>query len=241
MSLTPARAADVPGADGAAAADGAPTSAMPPALRPLPGRGGYAFDQPAILLRQRLFGLAHGVSLLAAACVDLPAQTVIVRQAYADWYARHARAIETIVHDLGVYYFGARPAADVQWLDIIHALGLKEDIHLALGEFELSVACATLTQAMAKPRYDLTALLREDPLVALALIDGVPPPAAATKDTTPETAPETAPAASSDAASDAQATAPAPSPAPPADRPAADTAPPNPSIERQPDAAFPRR
>jgi hypothetical protein len=237
ISLTPARAADVSGADGAAVSAGAPTGAMPSALRPLPGRGGYAFDQPASLLRQRLFGLAHGVSLLAAACVELPEQSVAVQQAYADWYARHARAIETVVRDLGVYYFGEHPAADVQWLDITHALGLKEDIRLALGEFELSVACVTLTQAMAKPRYDLTALLREEPLIALALIDGVPPPAAAATK-------KTAPAAPADAATDAQATAPAPpSPAPPADHPAADypaaDAPPNPSLERQPDAAFP--
>lgn len=154
----------------------------PVPLKPLPGRLGYAFNKPDILLRQRLFGLAHGMSLLAAACVDLPEQSVAVQKAYADWYARHARAIETVVRDLGVYYFGAQAGA-AQWPDLVQALGLKQDIRLALGGFELSVACATLVEAMAKPRYDLTGLLREEPATALAIIDGLPPPAAATEKT----------------------------------------------------------
>jgi hypothetical protein len=160
-------------------AEAATPATSAPALQPLPGRTGYAFDKPDILLRQRLFGLAHGVSLLSAACVELPEQSVAMRQAYAAWYARHAQAIETIVHELGSYYFGDSAVATVQWQDLTRALGLKEDIRLALGGFELSVACATLAQAMAKPRYDLTTLLQQEPTAALAVIDGVPPPVAA--------------------------------------------------------------
>jgi hypothetical protein len=180
------RAAETFGVQPSAAVVAPATTATPatsaaasaPVLQPLPGRTGYAFDKPDILLRQRLFGLAHGVSLLSAACVDLPEQSAAVGQAYAAWYAQHAQAIATIVHELGNYYFGDPAAATVQWQDLTRALGLKEDIRLALGGFELSVACATLVQAMTKPRYDLTALLQQEPVAALALIDGVPPPIA---------------------------------------------------------------
>jgi hypothetical protein len=154
----------------------------PVPLKPLPGRLGYAFNKPDILLRQRLFGLAHGVSLLAAGCLDLPDYTVAVQNAYADWHARHAQALDTIVVDLSAHYFGAQAGA-AQWPDLVQALGLKQDIRLALGGFELSVACATLVEAITKPRYDLTILLREEPATALATIDGLPPPAAASEKT----------------------------------------------------------
>lgn len=153
-----------------------------PALNVLPGREGYAFGKPEILVRQRLFGLAHGVSLLAAACLDLPEQSLTIQQAYASWHAQHAQAIETIVHDLAGYYFGEQASA-AQWLDLVRALKLKDNIGAALGEFELGVACATLPQAMTGPRYDLTALLQDDPLAAMATIAGVPVP-----DNTPEAA-----------------------------------------------------
>ena len=154
----------------------------PVPLKPLPGRLGYAFNKPDILLRQRLFGLAHGVSLLAAGCLDLPEHSVAIQNAYADWHARHTQALDTIVGDLAGYYFGAQAGA-AQWSDLVHALGLKQDIRLALGGFTLSVACATLVEALAKPRYDLTSLLQEEPATALAIIDGLPPPAAATEKT----------------------------------------------------------
>lgn len=132
----------------------------PAPLVVLPGRQGYAFEKPEILARQRIFGLAHGVSLLAAACLDLPAQASAIEEAYAAWHARQAAAIETVVHDLARHYFGPR-FAEAQWPDLVKALGLKEDIGSALGEFTLEVACATLPQVLDKPRYDLAALLAD--------------------------------------------------------------------------------
>ncbi|MFZ2628517.1 MAG: hypothetical protein WAX67_06505 [Rugosibacter sp.] len=188
-SAHPAHPIEQPLAPAAEAAPSAPVESpaeqpavAPPALNVLPGREGYAFGKPEILVRQRLFGLAHGVSLLAAACLDLPEQSLAIQQAYASWHAQHAQAIETIVHDLAGYYFGEQASA-VQWLDLVRALKLKDNIGAALGEFELGAACATLPQAMAGPRYDLTALLRDDPLAAMATIAGVPVP-----DNTPEAA-----------------------------------------------------
>jgi hypothetical protein len=151
-------------------ADSAPPP-KPPAI--LPGREGYAFGKPEILVRQRLFGLAHGVSLLAATCLDLPEHAVPIQHAYAAWHALHAQAIATIVHDLADYYFGEQAAA-AQWPDLVRALKLKENINAALGDFELSAACATLPQAMEGPRYDLTALLQDDPVTAIAVLSGIP-------------------------------------------------------------------
>lgn len=163
--------------------DGEPPSAP---LGVLPGRQGYAFDKPGILARQRIFGLAHGVSLLAAACLDLPEQTEAIESAYAAWHKKQAVAIETVVHDLAQYYFGSR-AADAQWLDLVRALGLKEDISTALGEFTLEVACATLPHVLDKPRYDLAALLADPRLfdpqpTVLPSAPAVPPPSAAEPD-----------------------------------------------------------
>lgn len=150
--------------------------AKPPVM--LPGREGYAFGKPEILVRQRLFGLAHGVSLLAATCLDLPEHSVPIQHAYAAWHALHAQAIATIVQDLAGYYFGEQAAA-AQWPDLVRALKLKENLDAGLGQFELGAACATLPQAMEGPRYDLTALLQDDPVTAMAVLSGIPAASAA--------------------------------------------------------------
>lgn len=70
--LTSAQAADAPPLGTRAAA----------ALAVAPERRGYAAEQSEILLRQRLFGRAHGLSLLAAACLGLPAYSTAIQDAY---------------------------------------------------------------------------------------------------------------------------------------------------------------
>ncbi len=155
-----------------------PSSVLAPEpLKALPGRTGYAFDQPAILLRQRLFGLAHGVSLLAAACVALPEQSAATQTSFLAWHDQQTIAIEQVVRELAMYYFGPQGGV-AQWQDLIRALNLKDRIDPSLGQFELSVACASLNQAISGPRYDLAALLQMDPLMAMKIIAGefVPAP-----------------------------------------------------------------
>ena len=139
-------------------APSAVTSAAAPALEAIPGRTGYAVDQPEILLRQRLFGLAHGLSLLAAACLDLPAHSTPIQDAYAAWHAQQRKAIEAIFRDLAQYYFGPR-ADQARWPDLSRALNLADNIQPALGEVTLHAACATLPEAIARPRYALDKLL----------------------------------------------------------------------------------
>ena len=132
----------------------------PPALKILPDRTGYAFDQPEILIRQRLFGRAHGVSLLAAACLDQPEHSGPVQDAYAAWHTKQRKAIETIVLDLARYYFGPR-ADEAQWPDLSRALNLPNEIEPALREITLFAACASLPEALARPRYELDRMLKE--------------------------------------------------------------------------------
>lgn len=140
-----------------------------PAAQPAPARqelvprySGYAFDQPDVLIRQRLFGLAHGVSLLAAACLDLPEHSAPIQEAYAAWHAQQRAAIETIVVDLSRYYFGPR-AEEAEWPDLSRALNLANSIQPALSEVTLHAACASLPVAIGRPRYALDKLLTDTP------------------------------------------------------------------------------
>lgn len=201
---TSAAAAAAPAsADDTSAVSAAPAPApgafVPPAvpLEVLPGRQGYAVDQPEVLARQRVFGLAHGVSLLAAACLDLPEQSGAVQDAYAAWHARQAAAIETVVHDLARYYFGAR-AGEAQWPDLARALNLKDSIMPSLGQFTLEVACATLPRVLDKPRYDLVKLLAEPAAFDTPAVSS-PSPAPTNPAAEPAVTPITPPAAVSPA------------------------------------------
>lgn len=150
--LATAQAEDAPQAEPAAPAR--------PALEIPPQRMGYDFDHPEILIRQRLFGLAHGLSMLAAACLDLPDHSTPIQNAYAAWHAEQARAIETLVLDLARHYFGPR-AAEARWQDLARALNLHDSIHPSLGAVSLQDACASLPEAIARPRYQFDKLLAE--------------------------------------------------------------------------------
>jgi hypothetical protein len=134
--------------------------ASPGALQVPPQRMGYAFDRPEILIRQRLFGLAHGLSVLAGACLDLPEHSEPIQEAYAAWHATQGKTIDAIQHDLAVYYFGER-AAEARWQDLARALILPDNIQAALGRVSLQDACASLPDAIARPRYELDRLLAE--------------------------------------------------------------------------------
>ena len=169
----PAQAADAP-PDGAAA-----TTAASPAEALKPERKGYAVDQPRILLRQRLFGRAHGLTLLTAACLDLPAYSKSVQDAYATWHAQQGSSIETIVQDLADYYFGRR-ASEAQWSDLSRAMNLPDSIQPALGEVTLHAACASLPEAIPRQRYALDKLLAGAADAEPALEDAVAVPPAPT-------------------------------------------------------------
>lgn len=146
-----------------AAAEAAPVAAAPAVPRFRPERQGYAFGHPRILAQQTLFGLSHGISLLARACSLLPEEGELAREAYGAWEARNRVRIEQAEYELARYYF-TPPAEEVRRLDLIQALQLKSDLGLSTDGPELKAACATLPEALAKPRYDLEAqwLLKGD-------------------------------------------------------------------------------
>lgn len=138
-------------------------AATPAVPRFRPERQGYAFGHPRILAQQTLFGLSHGISLLARACSLLPEEGELAREAYGAWEARNRVRIEQAEYELARYYF-TPPAEEVRRLDLIQALQLKSDLGLSTDGPELKAACATLPEALAKPRYDLEAqwLLKGD-------------------------------------------------------------------------------
>jgi hypothetical protein len=124
----------------------------------VPRHAGYAFERPDLLLRQRIFGLAHGVHLLLSGCLDKDANAEVAQQAYDAWHAVQHAAIEGVRVMLAEHHFGAR-ATEVRWQDIARALGLRETIYPSLGTVSLQEACATLPQALTQPRYDFATQL----------------------------------------------------------------------------------
>jgi hypothetical protein len=123
-----------------------------------PVKPGYAAANPDILLRQRIFGLAHGVHLLLSGCLDKDVNAEVVQQAYDAWHAVQHAAIEGVRVMLAEHHFGAS-ATEAHWQDIAKTLGLKETIYPSLGTVSLQEACATLPQALTQPRYDFATQL----------------------------------------------------------------------------------
>lgn len=132
--------------------------AVPAGESLVPVRLGYAFDNPDILLRQRIFGLAHGVHMLLSACLDKNENAAAAQQAYDAWHTAQEKVIEGVRGMLAAHHFG-NEAERAHWQDIARVLGLKETIYPSLGGVSLQEACATLPQALAQPRYDFAAQL----------------------------------------------------------------------------------
>lgn len=151
----------------AAAVSPAPTFAQAEPLRPLPDQAGYAFDQPRVLVQQRLLGLAHGVSLLVSACMDRPQFIDGALGAYGAWREDQEGVVREAQHELARHYFGRR-AGEARWPDLLRALNLRNQIDLAPDSVELAAACTTLPQALSHPRYDLARQFRLHGLLAEA-------------------------------------------------------------------------
>lgn len=130
-----------------------------------PERQGYAFEHPRVLAEQRLFGLAHGVALLADACRAVPAQAEATAAAYAAWRAQQGAQMDTLHHELAFFYYGEH-ADEADWKAVASALKLKQALDLAPDSETLLAACATLPQALQQPRYDLTALFQLEAALA---------------------------------------------------------------------------
>ncbi len=134
-----------------------------------PVRLGYAFDDTDILLRQRIFGLAHGVHLLLSACLDKNENAEAAQQAYDAWHATQEKLLDDVRGELAVHHYGGQ-ASRVHWQDVARVLGLRETVYPSLGDIPLQEACATLPQALMQPRYDFVEQLK----VAEGASDAVP-------------------------------------------------------------------
>lgn len=141
-----------------------------PVAEPLvPLNFGYTFDRPEILLRQRIFGLAHGVHLLLSACLDKNENVEAAQQAYDAWHATQEKLLDDVRGELAVHHYGGQ-APRVHWQDVARVLGLRETVYPSLGDTPLQEACATLPQALMQPRYDFVEQLK----VAEGASDAVP-------------------------------------------------------------------
>lgn len=132
-------------------------------------RQGYAFEFPRVLAQQRLFGIAHGVSLLAAACLDVPEHMEAAGDAYDKWRDQQSVPIDAAEQELAVFYFGNR-ANEAEWLNIVRALNLREKLDHGTDAPELIAACASLPQALQQPRYDLNAMFRLEEALAVTTL-----------------------------------------------------------------------
>lgn len=129
---------------------------------PQPQRQGYAFESPRVLAEQRLFGIAHGVRLLADACREV-SDAARIESAVSAWRAEQQVTIDLAAAGLARWYFG-REAAAADWAAIATALNLKARLDLAPDD--LAAACASLPEALAQPRYALGERLRLEELMA---------------------------------------------------------------------------
>ena len=141
-----------------------------------PKQSGYAISHPTVLIQQVLFGRAHGVALLAAACdADSPVGRE-TREAYAKWHAGQIHTIAKMSHDLARWYFTSE-AQNATDADIIKALNLKPRLDPNLSAQELKDACATFAEALRGERYDLSTLMTKfnpDPSVPVKIPKIVP-------------------------------------------------------------------
>ena len=129
-----------------------------PAALLKPKQSGYAISHSTVLVQQVLFGRAHGVALLAAACDGDSPVGRETREAYAKWHTGQIHTIARMSHDLARWYFTSE-AQNATDADIVRALNLKPQLDPNLSAQEMKDACATFAQALRSERYDLSTLM----------------------------------------------------------------------------------
>jgi hypothetical protein len=110
---------------------------------------GYEFGRPRLLTQQLIWGLAHGVKLLAETCRGQENGEAVAK-AYAGWLERYDQRIQGAARELSRHYFG-QDAAAVEALNA--ALHLKA--RLDLPPDDLASVCSSAVQAINAPRHDL--------------------------------------------------------------------------------------
>jgi hypothetical protein len=115
-----------------------------------PRADGYEFGKPRLLTQQLLWGLAHGVELLATTCRGADEGAAAIARAYDEWLVRNRQRIDAAARELSRHYFGQDTAPAEALAAALHlkpALDLPPD--------ELAPTCASFVEAVAASRYDL--------------------------------------------------------------------------------------
>jgi hypothetical protein len=128
----------------------------------------YALDSQPTLVKQYLFGLHHGIALLAHSCLTHDADTATRnRTALATWQAAQRTALEDIRSALSRHY--AHSAQRMSDEEIIVRLRLPKVLPVTVDSPEFKAACATLGDALQQPRYDFVRRLRQEQLKAITV------------------------------------------------------------------------
>lgn len=127
----------------------APVEEVPRRATPSLPVPGYAFDRPRLLTQQLLWGLAHGVRLLAVTCRSLD-NGDSAALAYLEWSERYRERLRRATRDLARHYFGQEDAS----YEALSAMMNLKSI-LAYAAEDLAPACDSLPEALGAERYDL--------------------------------------------------------------------------------------
>lgn len=129
----------------------------------------YAFDSPRLLTRQIQFGLAHAIDLLGRTCLDRGKNMEDVRASLKEWQDRHLETIKEVLDELSAHYFAGQtnPTTNEAIARTMHL-----PPQLDISDQELDAGCASFSQAVASPRYDLDlnfAMRRDQERLRLAI------------------------------------------------------------------------
>ena len=112
----------------------------------------YAFDQPEVLAMQRTFGVGNAVTILGAACVDVPA----AKASFETWQQSNGALLQKMTQKLAFYYRMPQDADALQLQKQVAArMYLKTT--LDLDGAALTEACESLPQTLALPSMNLAA------------------------------------------------------------------------------------
>ena len=114
----------------------------------------YAFDQPALVSAQRVFGVGHATVMLGEACSAFPEAAV----GYQIWLEKNAVTLQGLTETLAAHY-RIDPNAPNLRTQVAAAMHLKTTLNLS--ESQLEEACPTLPQALSSAHYDLEQRYRE--------------------------------------------------------------------------------
>lgn len=108
----------------------------------------YAFNEPALLATQRVFGIGNAVTVLGDACTSDEAAMA----SYAQWRSANLDTLQRMTKQLALHY-QILVAPNEQQKRVAETMYLKTQI--SLSDSALTEACASLPETLALPSMNL--------------------------------------------------------------------------------------